>query len=681
MLTIEGIETAIANLGLTKETSPKYRLLQAIRRLYESQDSIEQLPPPDPDELIKEVWQLDGDKEALKKKRRNLNTLRSALNSDFMRLYRNGKNPEGVMIGPQFLFVMSEEAKDNILDQIGNQISSGGKLSLSQITEVLGLINQFLSDNGLQGSGQEEVENLKKVVEGLSKGVGIGTGGGEAGTGAVGGEEGQELAAEEVEVVEEPVEELDPEEEIVEAPEDEALGPDGQSAEPEGRKETYPPGEEFGERATEPEEAAFAVREPEEDKEGSSGGGLGDEAPSRDHEGGQALETAPEGESPEEGGAAEDPGGFSGEGGTGADAEEAEFVEEAVEDDEPEISEEDLDEETAVEPLRQGGEGELSEPQEVVDDNILTSEEETVDDATVDIEEILVEGTGEESPLGLGEGLGQDTEYDDPNEKARMLAEAFDGYLGAMDRYYNQYLLIPGGEYVVGSPSDPDYEEQFVSLAPFYLGKFPVTNALFEIFVEKTGYITTAEKVGYGIVYEGRYRQKVDPKTGKKKFVWHSGIRRKRVEGAFWYQPSGPGSNLHGKRNHPVVQVSLEDAMAFAAWTGKRLPTEAEWEAGSRTRKGFPFPWGEVWVDEASNVESSLIAETTPVDQYKDFANELGIADCLGNVMEWTQSTIGDSCLVKGGGWLAKKGTPLWSRAAVDPSYHSNVLGFRCVAY
>lgn len=138
-----------------------------------------------------------------------------------------------------------------------------------------------------------------------------------------------------------------------------------------------------------------------------------------------------------------------------------------------------------------------------------------------------------------------------------------------------------------------------------------------------------------------------------------------------------------------MVQVSLEDAMAFAAWIGKRLPTEAEWEAAARSRRGFLYPWGNEWKENCCNVETSYIDDTSPVDKFKGFTNELGITDSLGNVMEWTTTQVDERLgsgnraryIVKGGGWLAKKGTPLWHRVLFERNYYSNVLGFRCVAY
>jgi formylglycine-generating enzyme required for sulfatase activity len=261
-----------------------------------------------------------------------------------------------------------------------------------------------------------------------------------------------------------------------------------------------------------------------------------------------------------------------------------------------------------------------------------------------------------------------------------------------MDRHYNQHLLIPAGEYRVGSgkPSRGERAEERVRLEAFYMGKFPVTNAIFEVFVERTGYRTTAERCGCGTVYAGRCLRRADERTGNATFTWSSALGSRVVRGACWYQPSGPGSTLRGKRNHPVVQVSLEDALAFAAWTGKKLPTEEEWEAASRTPAGFPYPWGEKFRPEACNLEASCMGETTAVDRYPAGENAFGIVDALGNVQEWTCQSSGSGdvgetgsagFIVKGGSWVAGAPICLWSRMALDRDTRSNILGFRCVAY
>ena len=146
---------------------------------------------------------------------------------------------------------------------------------------------------------------------------------------------------------------------------------------------------------------------------------------------------------------------------------------------------------------------------------------------------------------------------------------------------------------------------------------------------------------------------------------------------------------MHNKRFHPVVQISLKDAMAFSAWVGKRLPKEAEWEAAARTLKGNPYPWGGDWLDGMCNTEDTEIADTTPVDQYPDADNELGLSDLLGNTLEWTADpcdppykTNGnkDYHIVKGGSWISDRSIRLYARFKLPIHFTSNILGFRCLA-
>jgi formylglycine-generating enzyme required for sulfatase activity len=293
---------------------------------------------------------------------------------------------------------------------------------------------------------------------------------------------------------------------------------------------------------------------------------------------------------------------------------------------------------------------------------------------------------------GILEKLGPDLSgsvytEDELRSKAKLLSEEFDRYLSIRDKYYNAHILIKGGNFLVGGAhlAKSELPEQIASLPDFYIGKFPVTNALFEIFVEQTGYITTAEKFGYGLVYYPRMQRSRDPVTGIERFSLHSQAYYKRVMGACWYRPNGPGSSLHLKRTHPVVQVSLDDARAFAAWTGKRLPTEIEWEAAARTPRGHLYPWGDTWQDDACNIEKSLHGDTTPVDQYIKFANPYEIADMLGNVLEWTCDVIGDRetsdmYIVKGASWISHGEISLTDRHYIEKTTSSNILGFRCVA-
>jgi formylglycine-generating enzyme required for sulfatase activity len=386
------------------------------------------------------------------------------------------------------------------------------------------------------------------------------------------------------------------------------------------------------------------------------------------------------------------PGREFGEGeGLQADAEVVEILEDSEEAEEEDFTEEEaeeLDENEVLEEVEAQEEpwDEIEEILEGLDEETDPEEiegeiEEEEESGEAEVAEVLEEEEPEEEPLS--EEDPEEIDEDEILEKNRLLAEEFNQSLAAMDRFYNQHIWIPGGEYKVGSPSPSTGErpEAAVLVEGFYIGKFPVTNALFELFVEKTGYRTTAEKAGFSIVHQGRFRRRIDERTGKKEIICRSGISTVRVEGACWYQPTGPGSSLRHKRNHPVVHVSLEDALAFAAWCGKRLPTEEEWEAAMRTGSGLRYPWGDEWTGSACNMEKAFQGDTSAVDRYIEYENPLGVADALGNVLEWTITMEKGGRVLKGGSWLSKDGTPLWYRKVLPAEAGSNIIGFRCVAF
>jgi formylglycine-generating enzyme required for sulfatase activity len=356
---------------------------------------------------------------------------------------------------------------------------------------------------------------------------------------------------------------------------------------------------------------------------------------------------------------------------------------------------EEIDDDTTIEEADDTDLEEIDEDEieEVEDTAIEEIDEDTaieeVDDA--DLEEIDEDETIGKTSIFDQLGLPQDNlEQKSFQPDTNLLTEQFDGFLGSMERYYNQYLLIPGGQYKIGSRSaDIDLPEKLISLPDFYIGKYPVTNALFEVFVERTGYQTTAEKLGHGWVYSGRFQKKIDSKTKTRSFEWRSSYAKEKIKGAFWYQPSGPGSTLHGKRNHPVVQVSVQDAVHFSAWIGKRLCTESEWEAAARTQRGYLYPWGNEWMENACNYENSSISDTTPVDKYSGGVNSLGVADTLCNVLEWTSDQIKPASgkirekiyhIAKGGSWISARNIQLSNRFRFEADYTANILGFRCVA-
>jgi len=600
VITLKGIDQAISDLNFRNKNSLKYRLVDHIRQSYEDEGSIASIREINGDELIKALWNTGTDPAAIKKKRKNLSSIKSSVNANLKELFREGENSEGICIGPGNIFEMSDQAKDQILKQFTDSVEGDEAATMGQMLEVLNILKETLSNPEIikdseDVNGLSKLEQLRSLIQGLWENVGL-----------LDTDEPEE--SEGIGEDDEPIEEVEVEDEIEEIGEAEVV------------------------EDLEDEEIDEAIEEGEDEED---------------------LEELEEGIEPED-----------------EDLEELEEIDEIDEVDE-------IDEAEAVE--------ELEEEIEPIDEDL---EEVEVED---DFEEIDVAEGDEEAGLPVGD-LDEGFDKDEEIRENKLLAEEFDSYLAAMDRYYNQYLLIPGGKYVVagkqtGRDEKPD---RLVQLSPFYMGKFPVTNGLFEIFVEKTGYRTSAESLGYGTVYYGRFQKATDEKTGREIFKWNSALISKNVEGAYWYQPFGPGSTLHQKRNHPVVQVSLKDAMAFAAWTGKRLPTCDDWEAASRTANGHAFPWGDEWKEEACNIEESSIGDTSPVEKYADYENEFGIVDTIGNVLEWTldSSRISHSAkersrfhVVKGGSWVSGKDINLSSFIELESESHSNILGFRCIAY
>jgi len=238
-----------------------------------------------------------------------------------------------------------------------------------------------------------------------------------------------------------------------------------------------------------------------------------------------------------------------------------------------------------------------------------------------------------------------------------------------------EMVLIRAGEFIMGSDSGRDNEkpQRKVYLPGFYIGRYPVTNAQFEAFVKATSYQTEAEKAGSGWVRQGDEWEK--------------------VEGTDWRHPSGPVSSIAGKERHPLVQVSWNDAVAYAQWAGKRLPSEAEWEKAARGTDGRTWPWGDEWVDGKCNTSEINVGDTAPVGRYSPAGDSpYGVADMAGNVWEWTadwyqrypgSKHVSDDYerkyrVLRGGSWFFDQ---YYARCACrgwyDPDDRLNYVGFR----
>jgi len=216
-------------------------------------------------------------------------------------------------------------------------------------------------------------------------------------------------------------------------------------------------------------------------------------------------------------------------------------------------------------------------------------------------------------------------------------------------------VAIPAGIFHMGS--DNFYPEERpvhrVRLDAFLIDVTPVTNAQFERFVQATGYHTQAEEAPRAEDYPGALVEMLRP--GSLVFVKPTGPVPMNIQywwrftfGADWRHPLGPGSDLDGLMDHPVVHVTARDAQAYAAWCGKRLPTEAEWEYAARGGlERAEFAWGDSLLPAGKplanfwqgtfpyeNLAIDGYERTSPVGSYPP--NGYGLLDMIGNTWEWT---------------------------------------------
>lgn len=208
---------------------------------------------------------------------------------------------------------------------------------------------------------------------------------------------------------------------------------------------------------------------------------------------------------------------------------------------------------------------------------------------------------------------------------------------------------IPGGKAIVGTNApliwdDGEGPVRTVAVKPYRMAKTVVTNAEFRLFVEKTGYVTEAEKFGWSFVFIKQVPERLGQPQTIDGIEWWC-----RVDGACWFAPHGPGSEDTCRPDHPVVQVSWKDAQAYAEWVGGRLPTEAEWEHAARAGQGdVKFPWGDDEPNETSftpcniwqgrfpdkNTKVDGFGTTAPAKSFEP--NPWGLYNLIGNVWEWT---------------------------------------------
>lgn len=267
-------------------------------------------------------------------------------------------------------------------------------------------------------------------------------------------------------------------------------------------------------------------------------------------------------------------------------------------------------------------------------------------------------------------------------------------------------VLIEGGSFLMGNGKGFPHEGPVheVVVDSFYMDTHEVTNAEFAEFVEATGYVTEAEEWGWSIVFAPEVEGGVRVPGAE----WWM-----KMDGADWRHPSGPGSSIDGKEKYPVVQVSWNDAAAYAKWAGKRLPTEAEWEYAARGGlKRKEYPWGDefevdgklmtnIWTGRfpVYNDRKDGYAGLAPVGQFEP--NGYGLYDMAGNVWEWCADWYdpryygsspkenpegperGVERIQRGGSWLCADSYCLGYRVShrnkSTPDSGTTNTGFRCV--
>jgi formylglycine-generating enzyme required for sulfatase activity len=257
-----------------------------------------------------------------------------------------------------------------------------------------------------------------------------------------------------------------------------------------------------------------------------------------------------------------------------------------------------------------------------------------------------------------------------------------------------------------GEPSDGEAPSRLVTLEAFRMDAMAVTNADFAEFVEATGYRTTAERAGWSFVFAGLLPEHFPPTRGVAETPWW-----REVEHASWRFPEGPGSSATGREDHPVVHVSWQDASAYCAWAGTRLPTEAEWELAARGGlAGQRYPWGDeltpggvhrcnIWQGQfpRSNTRDDGYCGTAPVSAFRP--NGFGLFNTCGNTWEWCADwfsarhssdhirnpqgpAAGTTRVIRGGSYLCHESYCFRYRVAArssnTPLSTTGHTGFRC---
>ena len=267
-----------------------------------------------------------------------------------------------------------------------------------------------------------------------------------------------------------------------------------------------------------------------------------------------------------------------------------------------------------------------------------------------------------------------------------------------------------GTEDAAGFPADGEGPVRDVRIDGFRIDATAVTNREFATFVEATNYRTDAETYGWSYVFHlflSRQTVYRTPQRPEQTPWWVP------VTGASWDAPEGPNSGIDERLEHPVVHISWQDASAYCAWAGTRLPTEAEWELAARGGlEQQRFPWGNkltpknehrcnIWQGQFPDVNTAADGwvSTAPASAYKP--NGFGLYNVAGNVWEWCNDWFspthhitddpnnpmgpehGQRRVLRGGSYLCHRSYcnryRVAARSSNTPDSSAGNLGFRCV--
>jgi formylglycine-generating enzyme required for sulfatase activity len=274
-------------------------------------------------------------------------------------------------------------------------------------------------------------------------------------------------------------------------------------------------------------------------------------------------------------------------------------------------------------------------------------------------------------------------------------------------------IRLDGGAFLMGTddgegyPADGEGPVREVRVRPFWIDTVAVSNARFAAFVDATGYVTDAERYGWSFVFGGLLPDDFPDTRGAAAAPWW-----RQVFGVSWRRPDGPQSDIASRGEHPAVHVSWNDAMAYCAWAGMRLPTEAEWEYAARGGlEQKRYPWGDeltpgeahmcnIWqgtFPSHNTLEDGYLG-TAPVDAFP--ANGFGLHNMSGNVWEWcadwfdrsfhaagprddpTGPPTGEAKVIRGGSYLCHRSYcnryRVAARSSNTPDSSTGNTGFRC---